>query len=282
MKVIRSATQMAAVSQRLQRQRKRIGFVPTMGALHDGHGSLIRSAARSSDIVIVSIFVNPMQFGPREDLARYPRPLARDLRLARQAGANLIFIPSVSDIYPDGFHTSVDPGRLAKCWEGRARPGHFRGVATVVTVLFELTRPSVAYFGQKDYQQVRVVQQLVRDLRLPLRIRVCRTVREPDGLAMSSRNVYLTPRQRRDALVLIRSLRAAQALIRRGERSASAVQAAMRQVIRAAHGVRMEYAAVVDASTLEPLKRLRGRIALLVAARVGSTRLIDNLLVDVP
>ncbi|PIQ83763.1 MAG: pantoate--beta-alanine ligase [Candidatus Omnitrophica bacterium CG11_big_fil_rev_8_21_14_0_20_63_9] len=282
MRVIRSAKRMAAVSERLQRQGRRIGFVPTMGALHEGHSSLIRAAAASSDVVIVSIFVNPMQFGPREDLARYPRPLQQDLRFARRAGADIAFVPSVQDIYPRGFATSVDPGWLARRWEGQARPGHFRGVATVVTILFELTRPTVAYFGQKDYQQVRVVQQLVRDLRLPVRIRLCPTVREPDGLAMSSRNVYLTPRQRHDALVLVRSLRAARALIRRGERRASSVQAAMRQMIRATAGARVEYAAAVDASTLEPVKRLRGRIALLVAARVGSTRLIDNLLVDVP
>jgi len=281
MKLIRSVMQMAAMSRRLQQQGRRIGVVPTMGALHEGHCSLIRRAASQNDVVIVTIFVNPLQFGPREDFARYPRPLSRDLRLAQAAGADIVFAPSAAAIYPAGFQTSVEVGALSQRWEGRARPGHFRGVATVVTLLVHLTQPTNVYVGQKDYQQALIITRLLRDLRVPCRVHVRPTVREPDGLAMSSRNVFLTPRQRRQALILSRSLRAARAAIRAGERRASRLLAAMRRRIRSEPDVRLDDAAIVDAATLEPQQVLRGRVALLVAARVGRTRLIDNLLVDV-
>lgn len=269
------------MSRRLQQQGRRLGVVPTMGALHEGHLSLIRRAASQNDVVIVTIFVNPLQFGPREDFARYPRPLSRDLRLAQAAGADIVFAPSAAAIYPAGFQTSVEVGALSQGWEGRARPGHFRGVATVVTLLVHLTQPTNVYVGQKDYQQALIITRLLHDLRVPCRVRVRPTVREPDGLAMSSRNVFLTPRQRRQALILSRSLRAARAAIRAGERRASRLLAAMRRRIRSEPDVRLDGAAIVDAATLEPQQVLRGRVALLVAARVGRTRLIDNLLVDV-
>ena len=255
MRVIRSAKEMAAVSRHLQREGRRIGVVPTMGCLHNGHLSLIRRAAAQNDVVIVTVFVNPLQFGPREDFRRYPITLRRDIRLARAAGAGIVFTPSTEEIYPRGFETRVEPGPLARRWEGRARPGHFRGVASVVAILFELTRPTTAYVGQKDYQQALVIQRLVRDLRLPLTVRVLPTVREPDGLAMSSRNAYLSASQRRQAAALFQALRAARA--------------------------RIEYAALVDAKTLEPQHCLRGRVAILLAVWIGRTRLIDNLLVDV-
>jgi pantoate--beta-alanine ligase len=272
---------MAAVARRLERQGRRIGLVPTMGALHAGHLSLIRRCALENDAVIVTIFVNPLQFGPREDFARYPRDLPRDLRLARAAGADIVFAPSAAGMYPRGFQTGVTVGPLASRWEGERRPGHFQGVATVVTMLFALTRPARAYFGQKDYQQVLVVRQLVRDLKLPLAVRMLPTVREPGGLAMSSRNASLTPSQRAHAAVLYQALRLARASIRAGERRAAPILRAMRRLIRGAPGVRIDYVALADAATLEPQGRLHGRVAILVAAWVGRTRLIDNLLVDV-
>ena len=281
MKVIRSTVQMTAVSRRLQRQGKRIGLVPTMGALHEGHGSLIRAAARQNDVVIVAIFVNPLQFGPREDFARYPRSLGWDVRLAQAAGADLVFAPTVKEVYPDSFLMSIEPGPLANRWEGRSRPGHFRGVATVVTVLFQLTRPTHAYFGQKDYQQAAIIRRLVKDLRFPLTLHVLPTVREPDGLAMSSRNASLNPEERRQATVLYRSLHAARGRIRAGERRAAPILAEMRRLIRREPAARLDYAAAVDAETLKPLRRLRGRLVILLAVWIGRTRLIDNLVVGV-
>ena len=281
MRLIRSASQMAAVARRLARQGRRIGLVPTMGALHDGHLALIRRAALENDVVIVTIFVNPLQFGPREDFACYPRMLSRDLTLARAAGADIVFAPSISDIYPPGFQTAVRVGSLAARWEGQARPGHFDGVATVVTILCALTRPTRAYFGQKDYQQVLIVKQLARELRLPLTVHMLPTVREPDGLSMSSRNTSLTPSQRAQATVLYRALCAARARILSGERRAGPLLQQMRRLIRHARRARLDYAAIVDAGTLAPQARLRGRVAILLAVWIGRTRLIDNFLVDV-
>ena len=281
MRLIRSATQMAAVSRRLHQQGKRVGVVPTMGGLHEGHLSLIRRASARNDVVIVTVFVNPLQFGPRDDFARYPRNLPRDLRLAARAGAHITFAPTVAQLYPNGFSTSLDPGPLARRWEGGARPGHFRGVATVVAILFELTRPTRAYFGQKDYQQARIVEQLAHDLRWPVRLHVLPTVREPDGLALSSRNAYLSARQRTRATAMFQVLREGAARIRAGERRASRLVGWMRRRLRRERGIRLDYLAVADAQTLEPSPRIRGRVVLLVAARVGRTRLIDNLLVDV-
>ena len=281
MKLIRSAHRMTVLAGRLQQQGQRIGVVLTMGALHEGHGSLIRRAAAENDIVIVTIFVNPLQFGPREDFTRYPRTLRRDLALARAAGADIVFAPSVSELYPPGFQTAVRVGSLAARWEGKRRPGHFDGVATVVTILCALTRPMRAYFGQKDYQQVLVVKQLVQDLQLPLTVRVLPTVREPDGLAMSSRNRYLTSSQRAHAAVLYHALGLARRRIRAGERRAAPILRAMRRLIRGTADARIDYVALVDAATLEPQARLHGRVAILVAVWVGRTRLIDNLLVEV-
>ena len=281
MQLIRSATQMARLSQRLQRQGKRIGVVPTMGALHDGHGSLIRAAAAQNDVVIVTVFVNPLQFGPREDFRRYPRNLLRDMRLARAAGAQIIFAPAAPAIYPEGFQPRIEAGPLAARWEGRARPGHFRGVATVVTILFEITRPTHAYFGQKDYQQARIIQQLVRNLQLPVTVHVLPTLREPDGLAMSSRNAYLIASERAQAVAIFRALATAKTRIRAGERRSARLIAEMRRIIGQQPSARIDYLALVDAKTLEPQRRLHGRVAILAAVWIGRTRLIDNLLVDV-
>ena len=281
MRVIRSADQMQAAAQRWQREGRRVGVVPTMGALHEGHASLIRAAAAENEIVVVTIFVNPMQFGPKEDFRKYPRAVSQDIALATAAGASHLFAPSAEEIYPPGFETSVEPGALATLWEGKSRPSHFSGVATVVAVLFQVTRPTTAYFGQKDYQQALIIQRMVRDLHLPLRVRVLPTVREQDGLAMSSRNMYLNAAQRQQALVLSRALREAHARIQSGERRASSLTSHMRTIIRQAPSARIEYVAVVDAATLKPLTRLRGRMAILLAVQIGRTRVIDNLLVDV-
>jgi len=272
---------MAALSWRLRQKGKRLGVVPTMGALHEGHASLIRAAAAHNDVVIVTIFVNPLQFGPREDFSRYPRAFSQDLQLARRAGADVVFAPSSQELYPPGFHTHVEVGPLGACWEGRARPGHFSGVATIVALLFHVTHPTNAYFGQKDYQQTLVVRRLVDELKIPVRIHVLPTVREPDGLALSSRHRYLSRRQRRQATVLYQALCAARRRIRSGERRSAPIISEMKRLMRAA-GVRVDYAAVADGRALRPQARLRGRVVVLVAGRVGRTRLIDNLLVDVP
>ena len=281
MTIIRSAKRMLRVARRLEQQRKRIGMVPTMGALHEGHLSLIRAAVKANDVVIVTIFVNPLQFGPQEDFKRYPRPFARDVRLAREAGARIVFAPTTDQLYPKEFQTTVAVGALAQRWEGASRPDHFTGVATVVTLLFQLTRPTVAYFGQKDFQQVRIIQQFVQDLQWPMTVRVLPIVRESDGLAMSSRNVYLSAAEREQARALSQALEVAATRIRLGERKAEPLIDAMRRLISEAASARIDYVTVVDAKTLKPCWRLRGRVVILLSVWIGRTRLIDNLLVDV-
>ena len=281
MQLIKQARQMAQTAQALRRKSRVIGFVPTMGALHDGHLSLIRAAHHETQVVVVSVFVNPLQFGPQEDYARYPRNLKRDLNLAKAAGCDIVFAPDVSQLYPAGFCTQVDVEELGDRLEGASRPGHFRGVATVVTKLFNLVHPTVAYFGQKDYQQALIIQRLVKDLHCPVSIRLMPIIREPDGLAMSSRNVSLSSDERRQAPVLSQALQRVKACIRDGERDAERLVDTARQTIAQQPSARIEYLALVDAKTLEPLTFLRGRVAVLAAVRFGATRLIDNLLVDV-
>jgi pantoate--beta-alanine ligase len=259
-----------------------IGFVPTMGALHEGHASLIRAARRETGFVVVSIFVNPTQFGPNEDFARYPRPRERDLALCRAEGADMVFVPETDTIYPLGIRTTVEVSDLSEIWEGASRPGHFRGVAMVVLKLFNIVAPDVAYFGQKDAQQVRVIQQLVRDVDLPIEVRVCPTVREADGLALSSRNRYLNSDQRRQAAVLFQALDEARAAIEGGERSAAVIQSLLAERIRKIPLATLDYVAVIDADTLQPLDPLCAKVLLAVAARFGSTRLIDNVEVQIP
>ena len=282
MRLVRSAAQMQQIAVRLRRAGKSIGFVPTMGALHEGHVSLVRAARRAHDVVIASLFVNPLQFGPREDFRRYPRAFASDRRLLAKAGCDWLFAPDVEQIYPRGFATHVDVGPLGLLLEGAIRPGHFRGVATVVCKLFQIVQPTAAYFGQKDYQQCAVIRRMIADLALPVRFRMMPIVREPDGLAMSSRNVYLTAAQRAQAVVLSRALRFARARIRRGERSAAAIRALVRRDTATATLGRLDYVELVDVDTLQPLRRVKGRAAILLAVRFGATRLIDNVLVEVP
>jgi pantoate--beta-alanine ligase len=270
--------------QRLAREfgrRGRVGFVPTMGALHNGHLELVRAARRRSDSVVVSVFVNPIQFGPSEDFRRYPRNFQRDRRLLAQVGTDVIFRPSVTDMYPPGFLTHVDVGRLASQLCGRSRPGHFEGVTTVVAKLLNVVRPDVAVFGQKDAQQALVIQRMVRDLDYATRIVIVPTVREPDGLAMSSRNAYLTPAQRAEAPVLHRSLVRAREIVRGGERSAARIKAAMRRMIARESGGRVDYVEVVDTSDLAPVRAIRGEVLVALAVFFGRTRLIDNLIVRV-
>ena len=282
MKIIRTAQSMAAWSERLRRDGVTIGFVPTMGALHDGHRSLIRAARLRCDALVVSIFVNPAQFSPTEDLSTYPRPIAQDRALCRKEGVDVCFEPTAQDMYPEGFQSAVTVSGLARRWEGEARPHHFTGVATVVTKLFGMVRPHLALFGQKDYQQAALVRQLVDDLNLGVAIHVRPTVRERDGLAMSSRNIYLSADERRIAPLLSQALQAGKQMIKGGMSDVTAIERIMRQTFEQAPTIQVEYLAVCDQDSLEPLSVVADRAVLLGAVRIGSIRLIDNLLVKMP
>lgn len=280
MEIIQGPAAMQRLAEEHHRSGKSIGLVPTMGALHEGHLALIRGCRAENDLAIMSLFVNPTQFDRRDDLERYPRDLERDSRMAREAGVDIIFAPGVEDMYPGGYVTYVSVERLTDRWEGASRPGHFRGVATVCAKLFAICRPHRAYFGQKDYQQSLVVRRLAADLNLGLQIVVVPTVREPDGLALSSRNVLLTPEERRQATALSRALFQAQAAVRSGERDAGCVRAAIETEIRSAPLAALDYVGVCDPDTLEPLERITGRAVAVVAASFGTTRLIDNALLE--
>ena len=260
-----------------------VAFVPTMGAFHEGHASLMWRARDEADHVVVSIFVNPLQFGPGEDLSRYPRDEDRDLSIAEELGVDVVFAPSIEEMYPAGSpEVTVDPGPLGDRLEGAARPGHFRGVATVVAKLFEVVGPSTAYFGEKDAQQLALVRRMVRDLSFPIEVEGCPIVREPDGLAISSRNAYLSPQQREAAGCLFLALSEAAQLARAGERDGAALVAVMAREIGATPEARIDYATVVDDETFEEASTIAGPARALVAARFGQTRLIDNLLLPVP
>ncbi len=276
MEVIEKPEVMQQRSLELRRQGKVIGFVPTMGYFHEGHLSLMRRARQECDVVVVSIYVNPLQFGPREDFNRYPRDLPRDLKMAEEVGVDIIFAPKDEDMYPEGFQTLVEVTELTRGLEGFYRPGHFRGVTTVVAKLFNIVLPHKAYFGEKDFQQLRVVQRMVRDLNFPVEIVPCPTVREPDGLAMSSRNTYLNPEERRAATVLQRALQAADALFRQGERNVARLKAKAWEVLATEPSVRPQYLEIVDAETLTPVFTIERPAVILVAAFVGNARLIDE------
>lgn len=275
MEVVRTRSELRALRSRLAEP---VGAVLTMGALHAGHRSLADRARAENASVVATIFVNPTQFGPGEDFARYPRDERADLSLLAAAGTDLVFVPPVEEMYPDGFATTVDVGSIAEPLEGAARPGHFRGVATVVALLFGLIGPQRAYFGQKDAQQCLVVRRLVEDLALPVVIVVCPTVREPDGLAMSSRNRYLSPAERGAAPALYRALREGERRVMAGERDAERVRAAIRDVLADEPLISADYVSVADGRTLAELDRLPpGEVLLSLAARLGQTRLIDNI-----
>jgi pantoate--beta-alanine ligase len=272
----------AAVRSAVGACRKRglsVGFVPTMGAFHEGHLSLMRQARRENEFVIASIFVNPLQFSAGEDYDRYPRRLEQDTKLADAEGVDLIFAPSVAEMYPKGFDSFVDQSDLPSKLCGQTRPGHFRGVMTIVSKLLNIVKPDRSYFGQKDYQQYLIIRRTAADLNLDVEVRLMPTVREEDGLAMSSRNVYLGPKQRKDATCLWGALRRAEEVVAAGENAASRVVSEMKRVIHRVKGTRVDYIAVVNSDTLEPVKEIKGKTLIALAVRIGKARLIDNIIV---
>ncbi len=278
MKVLRSVAEVRAF--RAGSASATVGLVPTMGALHAGHASLVDRAVRENDVAVVSIFVNPAQFGPHEDFAAYPRDESADVAMSEKLGAAMVFAPSVDEMYPAGDATRVQPGPVAARLEGAARPGHFAGVATVVAKLFAIVRPDVAYFGQKDFQQLRVVQTMSHDLHLGVRVSGCPTVRDPDGLAMSSRNRYLSANDHKAALALSGALLAANADWSRGERDPAKLRDRVRRDT-AVPGLALEYVSVADPLTLDELERPAERAVITLAARIGNARLIDNVLLGI-
>lgn len=259
-----------------------IGCVPTMGALHTGHVSLIETARKHTDFVVVTIFVNPSQFAPHEDLSKYPRPLERDLQICREAGANLVYVPEVPSLYPPGYQTWVTVEEMTKPLEGAIRTTHFRGVTTIVLKLFNIVQPDIACFGAKDFQQQSIIRRMVRDLDLPVEIIVCPTIREADGLALSSRNVYLSPQERKIALSLSQSLKLAQEKLNGGEQDLAAVTQAMTALIEAHPEIKVDYVTIADPDSLAELQVAQPAMVALIAARVGNTRLIDNQMLTLP
>jgi pantoate--beta-alanine ligase len=259
---------------------KRIGLVPTMGALHIGHISLIEAAVKDCDFVVVSIFVNPTQFGPGEDFEKYPRPFEADLKICRQAGADVVFAPTPAEMYPRENLTWVTVEQLTEPLCGRSRPGHFRGVTTVCSKLFNIIAPDVAYFGQKDAQQAIVIKRMVADLNMPLEIIVCPTVREPNGLAVSSRNQYLSKQQKEDAANIYKSLQKCREMIETGTTDSQKIIAEMQRILQQIPSGQIEYVSIVDAETLQSIEKIAGEVLAAVAVKVGPARLIDNILVD--
>lgn len=276
MKIIKKPLIISKRLKQLKQKGQSIGFVPTMGALHEGHLSLIRQATKENKITVVSIFVNPAQFAPQEDLERYPRPIKKDLLLCQKQGVHYVFLPQVKDIYPGGFCTYVQVEGLSDPLCGKLRPGHFRGVATVITKLFNIVQPDLAYFGQKDAQQAIIIQRMVRDLNMPVKIKVMPVVRAKDGLALSSRNIYLSKSEREDALVLSKALNLAKFLIKGGARDANRIISRMRELIRRRPGAKIDYIAILDPENLKPLKKISDAHLIALAVSIGKTRLIDN------
>lgn len=282
MKVIRSVKEMCAYAQVKRREGKKIGFVPTMGALHSGHLSLINKARKESDVVVISIFVNPIQFGPKEDFRRYPRNFSEDRRIAEKAGVDVLFFPSTQGIYPQGYCTYIRVEGLSNKLCGAFRPTHFQGVATVVAKLFNIVQPDIAYFGQKDFQQVVIIKRMVEDLNIPVKIKSLPIVREKDGLAMSSRNRYLNEQEREKARILFQSLQLARRLVEGGERRAEAVVRQMKRVIRErVPEARIDYVSIVDPKSLEEVSKIKKKVLVAVALWIGKARLIDNMLIKV-
>jgi len=279
MRILRTIKQMSAFSRNARLRGKSIGFVPTMGALHEGHLSLIRQAVRDNDLAVVSIFVNPAQFGPKEDFKKYPRNLARDARSCRIEGVGAIFYPEARQMYPKGYKTYVTVEDLGDYLCGKSRPGHFKGVATVVAKLFNIVQPSIAYFGQKDAQQSAIIKRMAEDLNMPLEVKILPTVREAGGLALSSRNSYLSAKERIEAVILSRSLSFAEYLVKNGLKDADRVVSAMKQLIRKKSRAKIDYISIMDRETLMPLKKISGSCLIALAAWIGKTRLIDNTVV---
>lgn len=280
-RLVKTINTMAKLIKKFKQQGKTIGFVPTMGYLHEGHLSLIRQSKSDCDVSIISIFVNPIQFGPQEDFRQYPRDLKRDMLLAKNAGVDIIFYPEITEMYPSNHLAFVNVDKFSNVLCGASRPGHFKGVATVVAKLFNIASPDIAYFGQKDAQQARIIQKMVEDLNFQIKIKVMPTIREKDGLAMSSRNKYLSFQERKDALALFEAIEKAREMIKNGQRSINVIQSAMREIIERRKTVRIDYLSFVDADNLTPLKEIKGKVLIAVAAWFGTTRLIDNVIVQV-
>ncbi|MFA5293587.1 MAG: pantoate--beta-alanine ligase [Phycisphaerae bacterium] len=281
MKIIKTIEQTRKIISEAKSAGKKIGFVPTMGALHEGHLSLIKAAKKQTDFVVASIFVNPTQFCPGEDLAKYPRPFDADVKACKDCGVNVVFAPSAEEMYPEQNLTWINVEKLSEPLCGKSRPGHFRGVATVCAKLFNIVQPNIAFFGQKDAQQVLVVQRMVTDLNMPLKIVVCPTFREKDGLAMSSRNKYLNPDERKDAALLYAALQEAEIFIAAGVCKSSEIISEMEKILKISKRIKIEYISVVDAKTLDEPAEVKGKILIAMAVKLGSTRLIDNIVLDV-
>ncbi len=277
MKLIRSLARLSREIKKLKRRNKTIGLVPTMGYLHQGHLSLMRRAKKDCDASVISIFVNPTQFGPKEDYKKYPRDLKRDLRLARSVGVDIIFNPAPEDMYPENYRTYLNVEKLTNGLCGASRPGHFRGVTTVVTKLFNLVKPDIAYFGQKDAQQVRVIEKMAQDLNMDIKIKIMPIVREIDGLAMSSRNVCLNKEERKQAPVLYQALKLAKKMILSGEKKSQKIILAMKNLIKMKTKAKIDYINIVDRENLEQVKNIKNTVLVALAAGIGKTRLIDNI-----
>jgi pantoate--beta-alanine ligase len=277
MKVVTSVAGMKARARQWKKEGKKVGFVPTMGYLHEGHLSLVRESKKRADVTVVSIFVNPTQFGPNEDFKKYPRDLEKDSAFLEEGGADCLFYPDAGEIYPSGYRTYVEVHGLQDKLCGRSRPGHFRGVATVVLKLFEIVGPDLAFFGAKDAQQVLIIEKMAADLDLDVEVVTCPIVREPDGLALSSRNAYLSPEERKAALVLSISLRWVERAVAAGERDAAKLIAGIRAAIEAEPLTRVDYVEAVEPVNLEPVAEVRGDVLIALAVFIGSTRLIDNI-----
>lgn len=281
MKTIENISRMSTFVKMMKKEDKSISLVPTMGYLHEGHMSLVKAAKKHTDVVVMSIFVNPKQFAPGEDFEKYPRDLRHDEELARDAGVDVIFYPGVKDMYPEGYATYVTVEKLTKTLCGQSRPGHFSGVATVVTKLFNIVRPDVSYFGQKDMQQALIIKKMSADLNIGTEIKVMPIIREKDGLAMSSRNTYLSEMQRKDAVILYQSLKSAESLIKGGERDARKIIKTTEEMIRSKPSAKIDYVAVVDTKELRDAKIISGEVMIALAVFFGNTRLIDNTIVSV-
>ncbi|MDP2912524.1 MAG: pantoate--beta-alanine ligase [Candidatus Omnitrophota bacterium] len=279
MKIVDSVSRMSTFTRLLKKEAKTIGFVPTMGYLHEGHLSLVRAAKKHDDTAVMSIFVNPIQFGPKEDFDKYPRDFKRDEELARSAGVDVLFYPSVKDMYPHGYATYVAVEALSSALCGASRPGHFKGVATVVAKLFGIVRPDIAYFGQKDAQQAIIIKKMAEDLHMGVEIKMMPTIREPDGLAISSRNIYLTDDERSDALVLSRSLERAGHLIKHGEKNPKKVLTAINDMIKEKPSVKIDYVSIAGTKDLKEVDTIGSEVLIAIAAYVGRTRLIDNIII---
>jgi pantoate--beta-alanine ligase len=282
MKTVRNINKMHRVAGNLKLQGRSIGFVPTMGALHAGHLSLIKQAHKENDYTVVSIFVNPTQFGPGEDFKRYPRNLNRDAFLCRREGADIIFYPDARQIYPEGYKTYVFVEKLSNVLCGKFRPMHFRGVTTVVAKLFNIVQPDVAYFGQKDAQQAIIIQQMAKDLNMPIKIKVMPIIREPDGLAMSSRNNYLSIKDREEAVVLFQALKKAKTMVEHGVIDSARIIGQMRKIINKKKTARIQYLEIVDLNELKFVKFIRSKVLIALAVWIGKTRLIDNIILGPP